>query len=245
MIRRIGILEGEDNSTEELLNEENTEETFVEENTLPIEEVEPIVEEEHTVAVSDHSTTTTDLHSSNAAVQDLLTLQKGLVTIYKQANTIYTPAHQKAGEDLIVFTVTEHDQVYAFINQYENFSWKFAAGAATAQQEFEQLTNNWATSTKELFEKIQENITRIKITEEHSNRLANPKPTVNHNVVDQITGEDPKLGAVYQKTDRFVKNEEGRQYVKQSIKEEDLFKVGSDDQDSCLLYTSPSPRDRG
>lgn len=227
LIKRVGILAGEDNSTEELPHEEDIQETPVEDTVIPVEE-----EEEHTVPVFDHSTTMTDLHSSNAVVQDLLDLQKGLVSIYNQADKIYTPANQKAGEDLIVLTMAEHDQVYAFINQYENFNWKFEKGVATAQQEFEQLTNNWATGSKQLFEEIQENITRIRITEEHSNRLVNPKPTVNHNIVDQITGEDPELGAVYQKTDRFVKDEEGRQYVKQAIKEEDLFKVGSDDQDS-------------
>ncbi|MGH1338642.1 MAG: C2 family cysteine protease [Aureispira sp.] len=241
IIKRLGILEGADSSTNDSPIEDEVNVVPTEEMKPPVEEADTVIEEtlpetnsgsNSTIPVSDDSTRTTDLHSSDVTVQEWLQLQKSLVGVYNQAEAVYTPASQNAGEDLIVLNMAEHDQVYAFINQYEDFNWKFGKGETLAQQEFEQLTNNWAMATQQFFEQVQENITRIKITETHSTRLVNPKPTVNHNVVDQITGEDPKLGAVYQKTDRFVKNEEGRQYVQKEVKEEDLFKVGTDDKDS-------------
>ncbi len=172
------------------------------------------------------------VQSSNTQVNGLVQLRDTITSAYNQANSIFTPAYNKAGGDLVVLTMPEHDAVYSFLNQYENFNFKFDKSNDSIQQEFESLTSNWAKQTKTLFDTIQKNITKVKITEQHTNRLSNPKPTINHNVVDTITGEDPKLGAIYQKMDRFVKNEDGRQFVKKKVTEDDLFKVGADDRDA-------------
>lgn len=174
-----------------------------------------------------------DVNSSNADVNSLLQLRKQTTPAYNIANSIYSDVKAKtAPGQLIVIEMEQFKQLSPFMDYYKDFDWKFSKSDSRIQQEFEQLTNNWAAQTKTLFDDLTENWTNIRMSESHTNRLAPPRAIVNHNTVDVIDGEDPGLGAIYQKMDRFVQDEEGRQFTKQEVKPEDLFVKGADDKDS-------------
>lgn len=237
LIGRIGIMADSEediveDTTDTIEEDTTTVDTTTEDNSTTIDQSTETSDPIDNTSTTAPVTTATTAQSSDRVVNGLLELHKTITPIYNEAAALYTPAKEKAGNDLIILTMSEHDQVYTFNNQYEDFNWKFEDSTSAVQQEFEALTQQWAATTKQLFQDIQDNHTQIKITEQHSNRLVNPKPTVNHNVVDQLTGEDPELGSVYQKTDRFVRDEEGRQYSKKAVEAADLFKKGADDRDS-------------
>jgi hypothetical protein len=174
-----------------------------------------------------------NLSSNNTGVNSLLAIRKKATPAYNAASEIYASAKAQASEgSLIVMEMTAFNRLFPFMDLYKDFDWKFNKSADAVQREFESLTNGWAAQTKQLFDELEDNWTQIKMTEPGTNRLASPSPIVNHNTVDTITGEDPKLGAIYQKMDRFVQDDEGRQFKKKEVKPEDLFVKGADDKDS-------------
>lgn len=187
---------------------------------------------------SDTATNTTPIQednvsSSNTDVNLLLQVRKQTTPAYNIANSIYSEAKAKtAAGQLIVIEMEQFKQLSPFMDYYKDFDWKFSQSDSHIQNEFEQLTNSWAAQTKILFDDLTDNWTNIRMSEPHTNRLTPPRAIVNPNTVDIIDGEDPELGAVYQKMDRFVQDEEGRQFVKQEVRPEDLFVKGADDKDS-------------
>ncbi len=173
------------------------------------------------------------LVSNQSAVNKLLAYRADIFPVQNQATDLFEAINlPRDKEESIIITMENYISIYNFINPFYNFNWKFQKSSTATIKEFETLTKQWQKQTNPLFERILAVHARFKMIEKQTNRLAESKPLVNHNIVAQIDGEDPHLSFVYQKIDRFIANEDGRRYKKMKVNPKHLFVKGKDDTNS-------------